>query len=143
MFDDDVVVAKTEVRRTSKYLYVMSLPPLPRSFPLMLVQCPLTLSSQAGQARLILQARCRAYLSTLPLMSDDLSRTRKDAHQTLRVRKDSKERDLPLPPILDPIAIERRNKWENTKAQPVAADFTDFQKKLQANPYGNNRCNAS
>ena len=67
---------------------------------------------------------------------EDLGPTCDELHRTVRSRKDESAKDLPLPPLLDPIVLDKRSKWENTKAQPKAADFTPFQKKLQVNPYG-------
>jgi len=67
---------------------------------------------------------------------DDLGPTHDNAHQTFRVRRDGTGKDLPLPPLLDPIILEKRSLWETTKAQPEPEHFTPFQKKLQANPFG-------
>ncbi|KAF1920608.1 hypothetical protein BDU57DRAFT_437365 [Ampelomyces quisqualis] len=66
---------------------------------------------------------------------DDLGPTRSGDYQTFRARRDGGGKELPLPPLLDPLVIERRALWEAPKAQPKAADFTPFQKKIQANPY--------
>lgn len=108
----------------------------------MLAKCSHYLSLQASRVSRIVQAQCRAYFPPLrALKGEDLGPTREDAHQTLRVRKDRQARDLPLPPVLDPVFLERRLKWESTKGQPEPATFTEFQKKLQANPYGRSRCN--
>lgn len=68
---------------------------------------------------------------------DDFGPTRNDAHKTVRVRKDEWEKGLPLPPLLDPVIVEERSRWETTKFKPVTADFSPFQKKLQASLYGN------
>ncbi|KAH7393913.1 hypothetical protein DE146DRAFT_616439 [Phaeosphaeria sp. MPI-PUGE-AT-0046c] len=94
------------------------------------------LSPQAIRVSRTSQGQCRAYTTPIRASTgDDLGPTRKDAYQTFRVRKDAKERYLPLPPVLDPATLEGRSKWENTKAQPKPANFTEFQKKLQANPF--------
>ena len=58
----------------------------------------------------------------------------RDEHQTYRVRKDGKP--LPLPPVLDPIVVKERRRWEQPKAKPNVEKFTPFQKKLWENPYG-------
>jgi hypothetical protein len=76
------------------------------------------------------------FTSTHVHIPNDLGPTSEDAHGTYRVRSDQKEKDLPLPPLLDPVVLERRSRWENNKARPNAEKFTPFQKKLQANPYG-------
>ncbi|KAL5116810.1 hypothetical protein ACEQ8H_005291 [Pleosporales sp. CAS-2024a] len=68
-------------------------------------------------------------------LGEDLGPTRDNGHQTLRSRKDGSAKELPLPPLLDSIALEDRMQWENPKARPRAADLTPFQRKLQANAY--------
>jgi hypothetical protein len=69
-------------------------------------------------------------------ITGDLGPTREDAHQTFRVRKDQKGKDLPLPPLLDPVITAKRSRWETTKALPKHADATPFQKKLLSNSNG-------
>jgi hypothetical protein len=95
------------------------------------------LSKYTNRAASYLSSALRALqgLARIP-RGDDLGPTRDDTHQTFRVRKDGKSKELPLPPLLDPVVLEKRSKWENTKDQPKAADFTPFQKKLQANAFG-------
>jgi hypothetical protein len=84
-----------------------------------------------------LQAQCRFTVTHARIpRGDDLGPTRNGIHQTFRVRKDGRSKELPLPPLLDPVILEKRSKWENTKDQPRAAEFTPFQKKLQSNAYG-------
>ncbi|KAK7543481.1 hypothetical protein IWX50DRAFT_349234 [Phyllosticta citricarpa] len=59
----------------------------------------------------------------------------KDERQTWRVREDGK-RKLPVPPILDPIAISQRDRWiEPKKPAAKPADQTPFQKKLYKNAF--------
>jgi hypothetical protein len=84
-----------------------------------------------------LPAPCRfVYTHARISKGNDLGPTRDNAHQTLRIRQDTNERDLPLPPLLDPVVLEKRSRWESVKSQPKAADLTSFQKRLQTNPYG-------
>ena len=86
-----------------------------------------------------------SHVSGRILKGDDLGPTREDACQTFRVRKDEGSKDLPLPPLLDPVILESRSRWEQTKQRPRAAEFTPFQKKLQENPFGkqSNDCRES
>jgi hypothetical protein len=87
--------------------------------------------------RISVQTQRRLHWSNAPNSpTDDLGPTREDAHQTFRVRKDKTRKDLPLPPLLDPVVVEKRSRWETTKAQPNHADLTPFQKKLLSNSYG-------
>ena len=59
-----------------------------------------------------------------------------DGSTTYRTRPGSK-RALPLPPLMDPIAISARERWtEPKKPAPAAADLTPFQQKLYQNAYG-------
>ncbi|KAL1383476.1 hypothetical protein HDK64DRAFT_318331 [Phyllosticta capitalensis] len=58
-----------------------------------------------------------------------------DERQTWRMRADGKRR-LPLPPILDPIAISQRERWiEPKKPAAAPAERTPFQKKLLNNAF--------
>lgn len=74
------------------------------------------------------------------LIGEDLGPTRADAHSTSRIRSDGKAKALPLPPLLDPVILEERSQWEQTKKRPKFADFTLFQKKLWQNPFGITSC---
>jgi hypothetical protein len=104
----------------------------------MLGKCAHRLASRSSLAICTPQPPCRLASTHVRISTgDDLGPTRDDAHQTFRLRKDGKAKELPLPPLLDPIILEKRLQWETTKAQPKAAERTPFQKKLQANPYGN------
>jgi hypothetical protein len=71
-----------------------------------------------------------------PLIGDGLGPTRKDAHQTFRVRKDRSLKELPLPPLLDPVILEHRSRFEAPKKTQTLAEKTPFQKRLWQNPYG-------
>jgi hypothetical protein len=103
----------------------------------MLSKCNNRQASYPSFAFRVLQAQCRSTVTHARILrGDDLGPTRDDTHQTFRVRKDGKSKELPLPPLLDPVILEKRSKWENTKDEPKAADFTPFQKKLQANAFG-------
>jgi hypothetical protein len=95
---------------------------------------PASYSSPASSALL---AQCRLVYTHVQIpRGDDLGPIRDEVHQTVRVRKDANAKELPLPPLLDPVVLEKRSKWENTKAQPKHAGLTPFQRKLQANPFG-------
>jgi hypothetical protein len=86
-----------------------------------------------------LQTQCRHSSTYVPgriLKGDELGPTRADAHQTFRVRKDETAKDLPLSPLLDPVILEKRSRFEQTKERPRVAEFTPFQKKLWENPFG-------
>ncbi|EKG10483.1 hypothetical protein MPH_12341 [Macrophomina phaseolina MS6] len=50
----------------------------------------------------------------------------------------SKPRPLPLPPLMDPIALSARERWTEPKkpAPTRKEDLTPFQRKLYTNPYG-------
>lgn len=74
--------------------------------------------------------------NTRILKGDDLGPTRSDAHQSFRTRKDVTAKELPLPPLLDPVILDKRSRWEQTKKRPDVANFTPFQKKLWENPFG-------
>ncbi|KAF2121914.1 hypothetical protein BDV96DRAFT_562632 [Lophiotrema nucula] len=67
------------------------------------------------------------------LKGNQLGPTIQEDHQSFRVRKDGAP--LPLPPLLDPIVLEERSRWEQPKAKPDASTLTPFQRKLLANPY--------
>ncbi|QRD01170.1 hypothetical protein JI435_157860 [Parastagonospora nodorum SN15] len=94
------------------------------------------LGPHSGLTGKALSAQCRSvYTHVCIATGEDLSPIRDKVHHTVRSGKDESAKDLPLPPLLDPIVLDKRSRWENTKAQPKAAEFTPFQKRLQANPY--------
>jgi hypothetical protein len=103
----------------------------------MLCRRTLRLASYTSLASSTLPAQCRLVYTHVQISrGDDLGPTRDEVHQTVRVRKDANAKGLPLPPLLDPVVLEKRSKWENIKAQPKHAERTPFQRKLQANPFG-------
>ncbi|KAF2007958.1 hypothetical protein P154DRAFT_453300 [Amniculicola lignicola CBS 123094] len=67
------------------------------------------------------------------LAGNNLGPVVENKYQTFRLRKDGTP--LPLPPLLDPIAIDERSRWEVKKARPNVEKFTPFQKKFFENPY--------
>lgn len=69
------------------------------------------------------------------LAESDLGPTQQHGHRTVRKRVDGKK-ELPLPPLLDPVVLERKSRYKQKKARPSAADFTPFQRKLWENPFG-------
>ncbi|XP_014551192.1 hypothetical protein COCVIDRAFT_113533 [Bipolaris victoriae FI3] len=94
--------------------------------------------SRLSLARRHPKAQCRASSAHIPghvLRGDDLGPTRKDDYQTVRVRKDKQAKDLPLPPLLDPLVLEQRSRFEQRKEIPNVANFTTFQKRLWENPF--------
>lgn len=94
------------------------------------------LGSCSSQARRISTApRQSTTKHVTPLKGEQLGPTRQHDHQTFRARKDGKK-ELPLPPLLDPVVIEDRSRHEKKKQKPQFADFTPFQRKLWENPFG-------
>ncbi|KAH7378774.1 hypothetical protein BKA66DRAFT_442798 [Pyrenochaeta sp. MPI-SDFR-AT-0127] len=96
------------------------------------------LKSCPSLARNPIPGPCRQLSTHVPgriLRGDDLGPTRKVANSTFRIRKDKKAKELPLPPSLDPVIIEKRSLWEQPKQQPKFAEFTPFQKKLWETPF--------
>lgn len=91
------------------------------------------LQSCLSFARSYSSTQCRLQSSTV-LTGDQLGPIHQDKHQSFRVCKDGKP--LPLPPVLDPVVLFERSRWEQTKAKPNVEKFTAFQKKLWENPYG-------
>ena len=85
----------------------------------------------------ICKGRLRRYVSTSATTnkSESLGPTTQDGHRTLRVRKGNNP-PLPIPPVLDPIAISERDRWTKKKPQPKHDELTPFQQKLYQNPYG-------
>ena len=79
----------------------------------------------------------RRYVSTSATTNklESLGPTTQDGHRTLRVRKGNNP-PLPIPPILDPIALSERNRWTEKKSRPKHDNLTPFQQKLYQNPYG-------
>ena len=69
------------------------------------------------------------------MKGSELGPTHDDGHRTFRKRRDGKE-ELPLPPLLDPVVLEKRSRHEQKKEKPKFADFTPFQRKLWENPFG-------
>ena len=62
-----------------------------------------------------------------------------DGTKTRRMREHGHD-SLPLPPLMDPIALEARTRHRDPKSSPLAkAHLTDFQKQLAVNPYGRQR----
>jgi hypothetical protein len=61
--------------------------------------------------------------------------TNEEGTQTLRLRQHG-NKSLPLPPLMDPIAIEARERYKQPKPNPKPMEMTDFQKELASNPYG-------
>lgn len=60
--------------------------------------------------------------------------TSKDGTRTFRSRQHG-NRALPLSPLLDPIAIDAKEKHTRPKPFRLEGDRTDFQKELEANPF--------
>jgi hypothetical protein len=90
-------------------------------------------------ARLLVRAQRRQSSAHVPgriLKGRDLGATREDAHQTFRLRNDDTAKELPLSPLLDPVVLEKRARFEQTKERPKFAEFTPFQKKLWESPFG-------
>ena len=101
--------------------------------------CLHRLKSCSSLVRPTLQAQCRQSSTHVPgriLRGDDLGPTREDAHQTFRVRQDETAKELPLSPLLDPVILGQRSRFEQRKEHPRVAEFTPFQKKLWENPFG-------
>lgn len=57
-----------------------------------------------------------------------------DGTKMQRERKHG-DRSLPLPPFMDPIAIEARNRYTRPKPREASEAKTHFQKQLERNPY--------
>lgn len=84
-------------------------------------------------------AQCRLSSTHVPgriLRGDDLGPTREHDHQTFRVRKDDQANELPLSPWLDPVVLEEKSRFRETKERPKHANFTPFQKRLWENAFG-------
>ena len=65
-----------------------------------------------------------------------------DGTKTLRLRQHG-NKPLPLPPLLDPIAIAAKERYKKPKIERKEQDveLTEFQKELGANPYGKPKYN--
>lgn len=59
-----------------------------------------------------------------------------DDYHTVRLRQDKQAKELPLPPLLDPLVLEQRSRFEQKKERPQVADFTPTQRRLWENPFG-------
>jgi hypothetical protein len=91
-------------------------------------------SSQARRISSVQRRHPPAHIR--PLRGNDLGPTREDVHQTFRARKDGSLKELPLPPLLDPVVLDNRSRFEHAKKRPNIAELTPFQKKLWHNPFG-------
>ena len=70
--------------------------------------------------------------------------TSEDGTKTLRVRTNvsGKESALPLPPLMDPIAMAAKQKYRPSKPyrpRPNLEKMTKFQQALAVNPYGKSK----
>ncbi|KAF9636292.1 putative atp-dependent clp protease proteolytic subunit protein [Lasiodiplodia theobromae] len=66
--------------------------------------------------------------------SNERDKYTNNGHATYR-KHPSGKRDLPLPPIMDPISLAARERWTEPKMpEPRREDLTPFQRKLYANP---------
>ncbi|OCK84899.1 hypothetical protein K432DRAFT_413678 [Lepidopterella palustris CBS 459.81] len=98
-----------------------------------------------GRRLSLLSVDCFAYrtphsrlFSTLPIPDTPedsrIGPLREDGGRSVRVRKWN-NRPLPIPPLLDPIVLSARERWEKHKPDPDPEKFTPFQQKLYQNPY--------
>ncbi|KAH8727101.1 hypothetical protein GQ44DRAFT_612234 [Phaeosphaeriaceae sp. PMI808] len=102
----------------------------------MLGKCAFHLASCSSRVECTLYSQSRSISSHVRTsIGDALGSTRSDGHQTFRTRKNGDAKELPLPPLLDPLILEKRARWENSKAQPDFENLTPFQQKLLATPY--------
>ncbi|KAK3690968.1 hypothetical protein LTR37_018921 [Vermiconidia calcicola] len=62
--------------------------------------------------------------------------TSSDGTKTLRTRQHG-NKTLPLPPLMDGVAIEAKSKYKKPKAAPEQREMTNFQKALAENPFAN------
>jgi len=58
-----------------------------------------------------------------------------DGARTLRVRRGG-NKSLPMPPIMDPLAVEKKEKKRKPKPLANEVPKTSFQTELELNPYG-------
>ena len=82
----------------------------------------------------------RAHSEPLPA-KEQPTVTNEDGTKTLRVRTNvsGKESALPLPPLMDPIAMAAKQKYRPSKPyrpRPNPEKMTKFQQELAVNPYG-------
>jgi hypothetical protein len=104
--------------------------------PLMPGQWTARLGSCSSRARALSTARRQSHVKHVtPLKGSELGPTTLKAHRTFIRRKDG-QRDLPLPPLLDPAVLAQRSQHEAKKEKPKIADFTPFQRKLWESPFG-------
>ena len=61
--------------------------------------------------------------------------TSEDETKTLRTRQHGNAR-LPLPPLMDPLAIQAKERHKQPKPMRKSGGMTEFQKELEQNPYG-------
>ncbi|KAF2630097.1 hypothetical protein BU25DRAFT_265552 [Macroventuria anomochaeta] len=93
------------------------------------------LGSCSSQARAISTAQRQSSVKhTTPLTGSELGPTQQDGHRTFRTRQDGKK-ELPLPPLLDPVVLGKRSRYEQKKEKPKFADFTPFQRQLWETPF--------
>lgn len=79
---------------------------------------------------------CRLSSTFETLKGAHLGPIRADTRQTFRIRKDGTSKELPLPPTLDPVILEKQALWKHPKDRPKISDLSPFQKKLWENPFG-------
>lgn len=80
----------------------------------------------------------RVARSTRPIISTQPhpTVTSEDGTKTFRARRHGNP-NLPLPPLMDPIAIEARQKFKAPKAEPDAGGgMSQFQRELAENAHG-------
>lgn len=58
-----------------------------------------------------------------------------DGPRTQFSRADGR-RPLPLPPIMDPVIRQNKERYKQPKAELKFSEMTEFQKELSINPYG-------
>ncbi|KZM22588.1 uncharacterized protein EKO05_0009577 [Ascochyta rabiei] len=93
------------------------------------------LGSCSSQARALSTVRRQSHATpTPPLKGDELGPTQQHGHRTFRTRRDGRK-ELPLPPLLDPVVLEERSRHEQKKEKPRPADFTPFQRRLWENAF--------
>lgn len=121
-----------------RLLHDLTLPDSHLAFTLMPGQWTRRLGSCSSQARSISTAQRTSNSNVrpvTPLSGIELGPTQQNGHRTLRKRLDGKK-TLPIPPLLDPVVLETRSRYEQKKEKPKAAEFTPFQHKLWENPFG-------
>lgn len=106
-----------------------------RVFILMPGQWTRCLVARSSQARGISTARQSSVAHIVPLKGSGLGPIQQDGQRTFRTRK-AGNKELPLPPLLDPVVLEKRSRYEQKKERPKLADFTPFQRRLWESPFG-------